>query len=254
MKTQLLILSLLAASVALPLAAATGPTPQPQPATDPCAAIARDATVGGACYKVVGGTGGVRTDCSGDDPKAVCDPNACPVSNSRVNPNQGCSDFVCNAPDWKITPNGGDNCLDMLCRNVPPTIQLVQITLAPVTGLLGSLGPTVPGATIVRAIVVNAGFSCDKGVGGPGSPGTGCQRVLSTPAGSVGADPDAIVRQTDETGTECSWVQSGAGGYTYAGDVGKEVAVYPGGGCSVDVHAVVILGYDSEGYHFSDSC
>lgn len=179
-----------------------------------------------------------------------CGAGQCPGGDASSGQRSGgCTDFACSTPDWSVTPEGGDNCLDMLCRNVPPTIGFVQVTLAPVLTLLGN---TIPGVTIVRAVVLNAGFSCEHGFG-PSGPGNPCQRILWTPVGSVGADPEEIVTTGGQTGTECSWAQSGVTGYNWVGDNGFEYSLMDGE-CKVVVHTTIVMGYQYEHYTFSDSC
>lgn len=212
-----------------------------------------------ACYQAAGG----GTPTPGPDPTTLacdggekgyeaCGAGQCPTE-SKPDPRQktgGCSAFVCGEPDWNaLTPEGGDDCLDMICRNVPPQITFVQVTLAPVLTLLGG---TIPGATVLRAVVLNAGFYCERGTG-TGGPGNPCQHVLTTPVGRVGADPEAWVNQGYEKGIECSWAQSGALGYNYVYDNGNEAAI-TNGNCNVNVYLVAVVGGYSENYRFTDSC
>jgi hypothetical protein len=256
MTTSLLItISLIISTIALaPLAAAD----------DTCSTLP-DRNAQATCYKVTSGTpvpvpggGGVPVDpdtsgCNGGDKGyKSCGSGRCAVRGEPTPGERsvGCTQFVCDSPDWDtLTPEGGDNCLDMICRNIPPTIQFVQVTLAPHLTLLSGL---IPGATIVRAIILNAGVWCEHGtgIGGPGNP---CQRVLWTPAGSVGADPDEIVNTGGQTGTECSWAQSGVSGYNYVYDNGYEFTLLDGD-CTARFGVVAVVGYDSESYYFNDNC
>jgi hypothetical protein len=125
----------------------------------------------------------------------------------------------------------------------------VQIQLAPVVTLLGN---TIPGASIVRAVVLNAGFYCERGTG-TGGPGNPCQHVLTTPVARVGADPEAWLQSSGETGMECSWAQSGVTGYNYAyTNAGEWATSSPD--CAASLYVVVVMGYQSETFRVTDGC
>ena len=199
----------------------------------------------GPCYNLASGkcNGGVKGYES-------CLQNLCPQdAQSRVP--EGCTEIVCEAPDWNtLTPYGGNDCLEMICRNVPPVFETIKVNALGVAGLLGLGG--IPGGEVLVRVLKNAGFYCDPGYG-EGGPGSPCQRVVWTPVAAVGADPDAVANIVAGTASECSWAQSGMTGYNYVGTNGIGYA-YGNGNCSVWISFYVVMGMDRHYYRFTDSC
>ena len=243
MNTRILIAAsiLLASLAVLPTAAAA----------DPCASLP-EGVDRQQCYELTKPLGNLE-QCNGGDKgyqqclAGQCNQLAAADPGTRVN---GCSELACDTPDWSVTPEGGDDCLDMICRNVPPVFETIKVQTLGVAGLLGLGG--LPGGEVLVRVLKNAGFYCERGTG-DGGPGSPCQRVLWTPVGSVGADPEGVVNTAGETAWECSWAQSGFTGYNYVGTKGNEFGTLTGD-CGVKVGFYVVLGTDSHWYQLSDGC
>lgn len=221
-------------------------------AADPCASLPQGVDRD-QCYQLTKPLGNLDRCNGGEKGFEQCLAGPCnqvlPASDGTRN--MGCSDAVCGAPDWNaVAPYGGEDCLDMICRNVPPVFETIKVQTLGVAGLLGLGG--IPGGEIAVRVLKNAGFYCETGTG-TGGPGSPCQRVLWTPAGSVGADPEGIVNTGGETAWECSWAQSGVSGYNYVGTTGTEFGTVTGD-CGVTVAFYVVLGYDRHWYRFTDGC
>lgn len=241
MKLTTILIFALATSVFMPNAAAD----------DPCADLP-DRNVQNACYqatKLTGSTEGCDGEGPSSEPAACLTTQSCPVSDGRE-PLDGCAGWGCKQVQSPPGTNGGANCLDVICKTVPPVFETIKVQTLGVAGILG-LG-SLPGGEVLVRVLKNAAITCEPAPGGSGS-GSGCQRVLTTPVGSAGLDPDAVVTMGGETGTECSWAQSGTGGYTYVGTNGTEFALLDGN-CKASVRVHVVLGGSGETYQVDDSC